>query len=111
MFQNKNKIYCSEHKRCIHTSDILNKNLNLDINIDSRFNAKTKEESWEDFINRNKEIIDEIIKSSNEDDVVLCITSGVNLSAFVSYFTGNNDIVCQGLTMSPVLFNVKKDVL
>lgn len=110
-FLNVTKIYSSEHKRCIHTSNILNKNLNLDIKIDSRFNEAKKEESWEEFINRNISLIDEIIKNSNEDDVVLCITSGVNLSAFVSYFTGDKNIVCQGLTMSPVLFTPNKDVL
>ena len=107
---NVTKIYSSEHKRCIHTSNILNKNLNLDVKIDSRFNEKTKEESWEEFINRNKEVIDDIISSSNSDDCILCITSGVNLSAFVAYFTGNDKVRVQGLTMSPVLFTPDDDV-
>lgn len=107
---NVTKIYSSEHKRCIHTANILNKNLNVDIKIDSRFNEKTKEESWEEFINRNKEALDDIISSSNSDDCILCITSGVNLSAFVAYFTGNDKVRVQGLTMSPVLFTPDDDV-
>ena len=107
---NVTKIYSSEHKRCIHTADILNKNIGLDIAIDKRFNEKTKEESWEEFINRNKEAIDDIIKNGNSDDVVLCITSGVNLSAFIAYFTGNDNIKSQGLTMSPVLFSTDNSV-
>ena len=107
---NVTKIYSSIHKRCIHTANILNKDLGLEINIDERFNEKTKEESWEEFINRNKEAIKDIISNGNSDDVVLCITSGVNISAFIAYFTGNDNIKSQGLTMSPVLFSTDNTV-
>jgi len=107
---NVTKIYSSIHKRCIHTANILNKDLGLEIKIDERFNEKIKEESWEEFINRNKEAIKDIISNGNSDDVVLCITSGVNISAFIAYFTGNDNIKSQGLTMSPVLFSTDNTV-
>ena len=103
------KIYSSSYKRCVHTAEILNKNLGLEINIEKRFNEKEKEESWEDFLNRNKNAIKDIIDRGNKDDVVLCITSGVNLSAFVSYFDGSDNAFCQALTMSPILFKTKDD--
>ena len=103
------KIYSSSYKRCIHTAEILNKNLGVEIRLDERFNEKEKSESWEDFINRNKDAIQDIIDNGNKEDVVLCISSGVNLSAFVSYFDGSDNAFCQALSMSPVLFKTKDD--
>ncbi len=98
------KIYSSSYKRCIHTAEILNKNLGLEINIEERFNEKEKIESWEEFLNRNKNAIKDIIDNGKKSDVVLCITSGVNLSAFVSYFYKSDKAFCQALAMSPVFF-------
>ena len=80
------------------------KNLGLEINIEKRFNEKEKSESWEEFLNRNKNAIKDIIDNGEKSDVVLCITSGVNLSAFVSYFYKSDNAFCQALAMSPIYF-------
>lgn len=103
------KIYSSEYIRCIHTAEILNKNLGLDIILEPRFNEKETGETWKEFLDRNKAAIQDIIDNGVKEDVVLCISSGVNLSAFVSYFDGADDAFCQALTMSPVLFKTKDD--
>ena len=103
------KIYSSEYIRCIHTAEILNKNLGLDIIVDKRFNEKETGETWKEFLDRNKAAIQDIIDNGNKEDVVLCISSGVNLSAFVSYFDGSDNAFCQALSMSPVLFKTKDD--
>ena len=103
------KIYSSSYKRCIHTAEILNKNLGLEIILEKRFNEKEKSESWEDFINRNKDAIQNIIDNGEKSDVVLCVSSGVNLSAFVSYFYESDSAFCQALAMSPVLFKTKDE--
>ena len=103
------KIYSSEYIRCIHTAEILNKDLGLDIIVEKRFNEKETGETWKEFLDRNKAAIQDIIDNGVKEDVVLCISSGVNLSAFVSYFDGSDNAFCQALTMSPVLFRTKDD--
>lgn len=103
------KIYSSEYIRCVHTAEILNKNLGLEIIIEKRFNEKEKSETWEEFLNRNKSAIQDIIDSGEKSDVVLCVSSGVNLSAFVSYFYESDKAFCQALAMSPVLFTTKDE--
>ena len=58
------------------------------------------------------EAIDEIVKSHSDDDVVLCVTSGVNISAFICYtynIAPSNDAPwTQACDICPVIFNVKK---
>ncbi len=103
------KIYSSEYKRCVHTANILNKNLGLEIILEKRFNEKEKNETWEEFLNRNKSAIQNIIDNGEKSDVVLCVSSGVNLSAFVSYFYESDSAFCQALAMSPVLFKTKDE--
>lgn len=108
-------IYSSPYKRCIHTAEILRGDLNIPIIEDGRFNEYEVSETSTEFLNRNMKAIDDIVNKYDEDDVVLCITSGVNLSAFVCYFNGekaNEDsIMCQALSISPVLFTTDGKVL
>lgn len=103
------KIYSSEYIRCVHTAEILNKNLGLDIILEKRFNEKEKSESWEEFLDRNKAAIQDIVDNGEKSDVVLCISSGVNLSAFVSYFYRSDKAFCQALAMSPVFFKTEDE--
>ena len=108
-------IYSSPYKRCLHTAEILRGDLNIPIIEDSRFNEYDVVETYPEFLKRNMKAIDDIINKHDEDDVVLCVTSGVNLSAFVCYFTGEkvnaDSIKCQGLSISPVLFTTDGRVL
>ena len=60
--------------------------------------------------------IDEIThKYSDDNDIVICVTSGVNLSAFMCYFNGekpsNSTPRCQAVALSPILFTTDRKVL
>ena len=59
--------------------------------------------------------LDDIIKKHNENDFIICVSSGINLSAFVHYFTkkkpSNDNTVIQAITISPVLFSTDNTCL
>ena len=105
-------IISSPYLRCMHTAEIINEYHNLKINEDSRFNEIQKDEKLESFLKRNMEALDELVQSYSDDDVILCVTSGVNISAFICYtynIIPSNDLPwSQACDLSPVIFNVKK---
>ncbi len=107
-------IYTSPYLRCKHTAEIINKYHNVSIIEDKRFNEKEMDEPWEDLLKRNMEAIDDIVKKYDDDDLVVCLTSGVNISAFICYFYGikpSNDVPwTQAADISPVVFTTNKDV-
>lgn len=102
-------IYTSPYLRCKHTAEIINKYHNAQIYEETRFNEMKSEETWKEFSLRNMQGIDNIIKKHNQDDFIICVSSGVNLSAFIYYFNNiepnNNSPKMQALTTSPVLFS------
>lgn len=105
-------IVSSPYLRCMHTAEIINKYHDLKIKEDSRFNEIQKDEDWVSLLKRNMEAIDEIVKSHSDDEVILCVTSGVNISAFICYIYNivpSNDVPwSQAYDISPVIFNIKK---
>ena len=107
-----NAIVSSPYLRCMHTAKIINKYHDLQIKEDSRFNEIQKNEEWKSLLKRNMEAIDEIVKSYSDDDVILCVTSGVNISAFICYtynIVPSNDVPwSQACDISPVIFDIKK---
>lgn len=78
-------IYSSTHLRCKKTADIINSHLNLPIIADSRLNEykSFENETWENCLNRIINCIDDIIEKYSPNDTVICVTSGVNISAFI----------------------------
>ena len=107
-------IYTSPYLRCRHTAEIINKYNKAPIYEEERFNEMMSGELYKEFQTRNMLAIDDIVKKYNDDDTVICITSGVNLACFVFYFTGinpsNDNPWIQGITCSPVLFSTNGDV-
>ena len=105
-------IVSSPYLRCMHTAEIINKYHDLKIKEDSRFNEIQKDEDWVSLLKRNMEAIDEIVKSHSDDEMILCVTSGVNISAFICYtynIVPSNDVPwSQAYDISPVIFNIKK---
>lgn len=105
-------IVSSPYLRCMHTAEIINKYHNLEIKEDCRFNEIQKDEEWVSLLKRNMEAIDEIVKSHSNDEIVLCVTSGVNISAFICYtynIVPSNDVPwSQACDISPVIFDIKK---
>ena len=78
-------IYTSPFFRCKKTAEIINKHLELPIIEDDRLNEfrSFENETWTDCQNRIISLIDEIIQKFNKDDSIICITSGVNIGAFI----------------------------
>ena len=109
-------IYTSPYLRCKHTAEILNQNLNVPIYEEERFNEMKNGETWKELQERNMQAIDDIVKKHNSnDDFVICISSGVNLSAFIYYFTkieaSNDNPWIQAVTCTPVLFSTNNQCL
>ena len=102
-------IYTSPYKRCIHTSQIINENIKVPIIETDFLNEMQNGETWKEIQLRTCNGIDNIIKNNESEDIIVCVTSGVNLSGFICYFTGikpsNSNPWIQAITCSPVLFS------
>lgn len=101
-------IISSPYVRCKHTAEIIAKYHSVAIIDDERFNERKPDESWETFLKRNMEAIDSITKNYKDDDTIICVTSGVNISAFMCYFyevtPSENTPFSQAVGITPVLF-------
>ena len=113
--QNIKAIVTSPYLRCVHTAEIINKYHNVPIVVDERFNEMYSGEEWQNLLKRNMEAIDSIVNTYNDDDTIICITSGVNFSAFVCYFyniePNNNVPWSQAADISPIIFTKGKKML
>lgn len=113
--QNITAIVTSPYLRCRHTAEIINKYHNSPIVEDERFNEMNYGEEWKNLLKRNIEAIDDIVKSYNDDDTIICVTSGVNFSAFVCYFYNieptNDTPWSQAGDISPIIFTSGKKML
>lgn len=109
--ENITAIVTSPYLRCTHTAEIINKYHNAPIIEDERFNESKKGEHWPDLLQRNMEAIDVIVSTYNDEDTIVCVTSGVNLSAFICYFYGikpSKEVpFSQAGAISPVNFEAK----
>lgn len=90
-------IYTSPYYRCAKTAEIISKKVKAPIYIEPRFNefnkifqviengqTVTKTETWEECQQRIRQAIKEIVEKYDDNDTVVCVTSGVNLAAFIS---------------------------
>lgn len=109
-------IYTSNFFRCEKTANIINKHLNLPIIKDFRLNefGSIKNETWIDLQNRVREVIKEIVFKFNDDETVVCVTSGVNVVAFMSLVFGlkpDEKAPFIGVpSCSPMIFKITKDM-
>ena len=80
-------IYTSPFYRCKKTALILNEKLNLPIFEDERLNEFEKsfhKETWTDVQNRIIACLKDIVDKYEDDDAVICVTSGVNIAGFIN---------------------------
>ena len=78
-------IYTSPYFRCKTTAQIINKYLNVPIIEDNRLNEFDKRiENWVDLQNRVDDCINDILKKYQKEDMVICVTSGINIAAFIN---------------------------
>jgi broad specificity phosphatase PhoE len=106
-------IYTSPFFRCKKTAEIINKYLNVPIIDDNRLNEFNSEnEQWIDLQNRVNECLDDILKKYCDDDMVICVTSGVNIVSFInkaSGLTASNNAPLLGIpNCCPIVFDYKK---
>ena len=80
-------IYTSNFYRCRKTAQIINRQLNAPIIEEPRFNevGSVEGEDWKDCLQRNMDALDNIVSKYNDDAVILCVASGINLSGFVCW--------------------------
>ena len=106
-------IYTSPYFRCAKTAEIINKNLNLQIINDDRLNEfDSKKENWIDLQNRVSVCIDDILKKYDEEDIIICVTSGVNIASFINKaynLPSSENAPFLGVPCcSPIIFDYKK---
>lgn len=107
-------IYTSPYKRCVHTASIINKYLNVPIIEDDRLNECTEKEEMRsgDLYKRIMASIDDIVNQYNNEDDILVVTSGINITGFICYFYNidptSNPPLAQGTFCSPVNFYINK---
>lgn len=90
-------IYTSPYYRCAKTAEIINKHINLPIYEEPRLNefnkvfeviegekSVAKTESWTECQTRIRQAIKDIVDKYDDNDAVICVTSGVNITAFIS---------------------------
>ena len=127
-YLNIKAIYTSPYFRCKETARIINKKLNVPIFDEPRFNefndvyayikgdAKNNAERWKGLQESIIEAIKEIVKKYEEDknDAVICVTSGVNLTAFIDLAYGLNPSEQRPFPMvpscSPIGFEITKEM-
>ena len=89
-------IYTSPYYRCSKTAEIINKYINLPVYEEPRLNEfnkvfeviengerVTKTETWSECQTRIREALKDIVNKYDDGDAVVCVTSGVNITAFI----------------------------
>lgn len=103
-------IYTSDFYRCKKTAQIINRAFNVPIIEEPRFNevGSVEGEQWVDAMKRNIQAIEDIQNKYNDEDIILCVASGINLSAFVCWnlqLKPNKNFPFIGATnCSPIMF-------
>ena len=103
-------IYTSNFYRCKKTAQIINTKIEAPIFEEERFNevGSVEGEDWKDCLTRNIDALNEIMLKYNDDATILCVASGINLSAFVCWNLGlkpTRDIPFMGATnCAPIVF-------
>lgn len=125
-YMNVKAIYTSPFYRCKETARLINKHLNAPIIEDVRLNEfgsvhfavkgikdKAEKETWEECQIRIMEAIKDIVFKYDEKDTVICVTSGVNLTAFICAAYGikpNSNLPFPLVpSCSPIGFEISRD--
>ena len=106
-------IYTSPYFRCRKTAEIINGPLQTKIIEDERLNEfDNKSETWTQLQTRVIACIDDIVEKYDENDIVICVTSGVNIAGFIIKafnLQPRQDTPFLGLpNCCPIIFNFKK---
>ena len=107
-------IYTASESRFTQTAKLINKYLSapiIEVNDLKEFNKKT--ETWLNAQKRVYNFLKEIIKKHNDDETVVCITSGVNVASFINLQLGHKPTEKMPFieipSCSPLIFNFDKN--
>lgn len=113
--QNKiSTIYTSQFFRCTKTAEVINTDIGAKVVVDNRLDemGSVENETWVDVQARLHEFLDEIVEKHNDDETVVCVTSGINLGAFVAKslkIKPSRNFPMYGVpSCSPIMFEYKK---
>ena len=127
-YLNIKAIYTSPYFRCKKTAEIINEKLNVPVFDEPRFNefndvyayikgdAKNSGERWKGLQESIIDAIKEIVNKYDEDrnDCVICVTSGVNITAFIDLAYGLEPSEKRPFPMvpscSPIGFEITKEM-
>lgn len=108
-------IYTSQFFRCTKTAEVINTDIKAKVVVDIRLDevGSVENETWVDAQIRLHEFLDEIVEKHDDSDTVVCVTSGINLGAFVAKSLNlkpSRNFPMYGVpSCSPIVFEYKKD--
>ena len=108
-------IHTSPFKRCLKTANIINEKIKVEIFNEERFNeaGSVEGETWHDVQTRTRAALYDIVCRFDDKDTVVCVTSGVNVVAFMSLVFNlkpREDAPFIGVSScSPLIFNITKE--
>lgn len=125
-YSNIKAIYTSPYFRCAKTAEIINKHINVPIYEEPRFNEFvqvfevlqgtkkiTKTETWLECQTRIRNAIKDIVNKYDDNDTVICVTSGVNITAFIGLaykIPASDNLPFPWVpSCSPIGFDIDKD--
>lgn len=107
-------VYTSPFLRCRKTAELINTYIKLPIIEDNRLNEfkSVEGESWVECQTRVEDCLNDIVSKYDDNDMVIVVTSGVNLAAFINKAYGieaNASVPFIGIaTCSPLIFKYNK---
>ena len=109
--QNAKVIFTAPNLRCRKTAQIINRHIKLPIIEDALLNEfDKKHETWVDCQNRIISFIENALKTYHQTDMVICVTSGVNIAGFICKafnISANNKNAFVGVpSCSPLIFEI-----
>ena len=108
-------IYTSPYLRCVETANIINKHIKLPIIEETNLNEIAKDETLTQLYTRTKLFLSSILKKYEDNDSVICVTSGLNIIPFIFLqynIMPQDDMPIIGVpSCSPIVFNITKENL
>ena len=107
-------IYSGEYIRYKQTVELINKHIKAPVVVDNRLNEwSSKTESRKTLQKRTHAFLKEVIAKHNDEDIIICMTSGVNLYYFITFFNKCKPIKgfihAQARGVCPIFFVYKKE--
>lgn len=107
-------IYTPNNNISKKTAEIINSKLNVPIILDKRFDEyrSRESESWVECQNKIMNAVKDLISIYDNNDTIICVTSGVNIAGFINVAYGlkssRNAPFLNILSCTPILFKFNK---